>query len=63
MIDFDLGVDDMAEGAFSRSARGACPSQEVDRLDESGELEAYFAERRHAYQERYRKEGIEQGLE
>lgn len=48
MIGFDLGVDDMAE---------------VDRLDESGELEAYFAERRRAYQERYRKEGIEQGLE
>ena len=48
MIDFDLGVDDMAE---------------VDRLDESGELEAYFAQRRRAYQERYRKEGLEQGLE
>ncbi|MDE0349627.1 MAG: Rpn family recombination-promoting nuclease/putative transposase [Gammaproteobacteria bacterium] len=45
-IGFDLGVDDMAE---------------VDRLDESGELEAYFAERRRAYQEQYRKEGLEQG--
>ena len=48
MIDFDLGVDDMAE---------------VDRLHESGELEAYFARRRRAYQEQYRKEGLEQGLE
>ena len=46
LIGFDLGVDDMAL---------------VDRLHESGELEAYFAERRHAYQERYRNEGIEQG--
>ena len=45
-IGFDLGVDDMAE---------------VDRLDESAELEAYFAERRRAYQEQYRKEGLEQG--
>ena len=48
MIDFDLGVDDMAE---------------VDRLHESGELEAYFAQRRRAYQEQYRKEGLAQGLE
>ncbi len=48
LIDFDLGVDDMAE---------------VDRLHESGELEAYFARRRLAYQERYRKEGLAQGLE
>ena len=45
---FDLGVDDMAE---------------VDRLHESGELEAYFARRRRAYRERYRKEGLAQGLE
>ena len=36
---------------------------EVDRLHESGELEAYFAQRRLAYEERYRKEGIEQGIE
>ena len=36
---------------------------EVDRLHESGELEAYFAERRLAYQERYRNEGIEEGIE
>lgn len=48
MIDFDLGVDDMAE---------------VDGLHESGDLEAYFARRRRAYQEQYRKEGLEQGLE
>ena len=48
LIGFDLGVDDMAE---------------VDRLHESGELEAYFAERRLAYQERYRNEGVEQGIE
>ena len=47
MIGFDLGVDNMAE---------------VDRLHESGELEAYFARRRRAYQEQYRKEGLEQGL-
>ncbi|MYE84444.1 MAG: Rpn family recombination-promoting nuclease/putative transposase [Gammaproteobacteria bacterium] len=46
LIDFDLGADDMAE---------------VDRMHESGELEAYFARRRRAYQERYRKEGLEQG--
>ena len=36
---------------------------EVDRLHESGELEAYFAQRRLAYEERYRKEGIERGIE
>ena len=36
---------------------------EVDRLHESGELEAYFAQRRRAYQEQYRKEGLAQGLE
>ena len=48
LIGFDLGVDDMAE---------------VDRLHESGELEAYFAQRRLAYEERYRKEGIERGIE
>lgn len=35
---------------------------EVDRLHESGELEAYFAQRRRAYQEQYRKEGLEQGI-
>lgn len=46
LIGFDLGVDDMVE---------------VDRLHESGELEAYFAQRRLAYQERYRKEGLDQG--
>ena len=46
-IGLDLGVDDMAE---------------VDRLHESGELEAYYAEQRRAYRERYRNEGIEQGI-
>lgn len=34
----------------------------VDRLHESGELEAYFAARRRAYQDQFRAEGIEQGL-
>ena len=46
-LGFDLGIDDMAE---------------VDRLHESGELEEFFATRRRAYQDRYRAEGIEQGL-
>ena len=36
---------------------------EVDRLHESGELEEFFATRRRAYQDRYRAEGVEQGLE
>ena len=36
---------------------------EVDRLHVSGELEAYFAKRRLAYQQRYRDEGLEQGIE
>ena len=45
-IGLDLGVDDMAE---------------VDRLHESGELEAYYAEQRRAYRERYRNEGIARG--
>ncbi len=44
----DLGVDDMAE---------------VDRLHESGDLEAYFAERRRAIRDQYRKEGVERGIE
>ena len=47
LIGFDLGVENMAQ---------------VDRLHESGELEAYFADRRRAYQDRYRNEGIEQGI-
>ena len=47
LMNFDLGADDMAV---------------VDRLHESGELEAYFAARRRAYQEQFRAEGIEQGL-
>ena len=46
-IGFDLGVDDMAQ---------------VDRLQESGDLEAYFAERRRAYEEKLRKEGLELGI-
>ena len=45
-LGFDLGVNDMAQ---------------VDRLQESEDLEAYFAERRHAYEEKLRKEGLEQG--
>ena len=48
LMDFDLGIDDMAE---------------VDRLHESGELEEYFAARRRAYQERYRAEGMARGIE
>ena len=48
LIGIDLGVDDMVE---------------VDRLHVSGELEAYFAKRRLAYQQRYRNEGLEQGIE
>ena len=47
LIGIDLGVDDMVE---------------VDRLHVSGELEAYFAKRRLAYQQRYRNEGREQGV-
>ena len=47
LMNFDLGADDMAV---------------VDRLHESGELEAYFAARRRAYQDQFRAEGIEQGL-
>ena len=47
-LGFDLGIDDMAE---------------VDRLHESGELEEFFATRRRAYQDRYRAEGVEQGIE
>ena len=46
-LGFDLGVNDMAQ---------------VDRLRESEDLEAYFAERRHAYEEKLRKEGLEQGI-
>ena len=46
-IGLDLGIDDMAG---------------VDRLHGSGELEAFFAARRRAYEDRYRAEGIEQGL-
>ena len=47
-MNFDLGADDMAV---------------VDRLHESGELEDYFAARRRAYQEQFRAEGVEQGIE
>ena len=48
----DLGIGDMAE---------------IDRMHESGELEAYFAARLRAWQDEYRAEGraegIEQGIE
>ena len=44
----DLGIGDMAE---------------IDRMHESGELEAYFAARLRAWQDEYRAEGIERGLE
>ncbi|MDE0038473.1 MAG: Rpn family recombination-promoting nuclease/putative transposase [Gammaproteobacteria bacterium] len=48
LMNFNLGADDMAV---------------VDRLHESGELEDYFAARGRAYQQKYRAEGIEQGIE
>ena len=47
-IGLDLGIDDMAE---------------VDRLHESGELEAFFAARRRAIEDRYRAEGVARGIE
>ena len=47
-IGLDLGIEDMAE---------------VDRLHESGELEAFFAARRRAYEDRYRAEGVARGIE
>ena len=48
LMNFDLGADDMAV---------------VDRLHESGELEDYLAARGRAYQQKYRAEGIERGIE
>ena len=47
-IGLDLGIEDMAE---------------VDRLHETGELEAFFAARRRAYEDRYRAEGVARGIE
>ena len=47
-IGLDLGIDDMTE---------------VDRLHESGELEAFFAARRRAYEDRYRAEGVARGID
>ena len=46
-IGLDLGIEDMAD---------------VDRLHESGELEAFFAARRRAYEDRYRAEGVARGI-
>jgi hypothetical protein len=44
----DLGIGDMAE---------------IDRMHESGELEAYFAARLRAWQDEYRAEGRAEGIE
>ena len=47
-IDLNLGIRDMAE---------------MDRLHESGDLEAYYAARLRAWQDEYRAEGRAQGIE
>ena len=47
-IDLDLGMEDMAQ---------------ADRLHESGELEAFYAARARAWQDKYRAEGRAEGME
>ena len=55
-IDLNLGIRDMAEMERLGMA-------ELARLDESGDLEAFFAARVQAWQDEYRAEGRAQGIE